>query len=51
MAVTDAYGNTGCRVFKQGVQNWKEFWLKINLGKEMNFENWCNGEMSKSAKI
>jgi hypothetical protein len=19
------YGNTGCRVFKQGVQNWKDF--------------------------
>ena len=23
------YGNTGCRVFKWGVQNWKDFCLKI----------------------
>ena len=44
MAVTDAYGNTGCRVFKQGVQNWKDFCLRINIPKE-------NGEESKSAKI
>ena len=27
------YGNTGCRVFERGVQNWKDFCLKIN--KEM----------------
>ena len=27
------YGNTGCRVFKQGVQNWKDFCLKINIPK------------------
>jgi hypothetical protein len=25
------YGSTGCRVFKWGVQNWKDFWLKINV--------------------
>ena len=24
------YGNTGCGVFKGGIQNWKVFWLKIN---------------------
>ena len=44
------YGNTGCRVFKWGVQNWKDFCLKINIPKEsywMNVENWCNGEVSK----
>ena len=27
------YGNTGCRVFKQGVQNWKDFCLKVNIHK------------------
>ena len=27
------YGNTGCRVFKRGVQNWKDFCLKINIPK------------------
>ena len=25
------YGNTGCRVFKLGVQNYKDFCLKINI--------------------
>ena len=30
-----AYGNKGCRVFKQGVQNWKDFCLKINIPKEV----------------
>ena len=25
------YGNTGSRVFKRGVQNWKYFCLKINI--------------------
>ena len=27
------YGNMGCRVFKRGVQNWKDFCLKINVPK------------------
>ena len=27
------YGNTGCRVFKWGVQNLKDFCLKINRPK------------------
>ena len=27
------YGNTSCRVFKGGIQNWKDFCLKINLTK------------------
>ena len=26
-------GNTGCRVFKRGIQNWKDFCLKINIPK------------------
>ena len=44
------YGNTGCQVFKQGVQNWKDFPLKINIPKKiLNFENQCNGEVPKSA--
>ena len=28
------YGNTDCRVFKGGIQNWKDFCLKINIPKE-----------------
>ena len=28
-----AYGNMGCRVFKRGVQNWKDVCLKINIPK------------------
>ena len=27
------YGNTGCGVFKGGIQNQKSFWLKINIPK------------------
>ena len=27
------YGNTGCRVFKRGVQNRNDFCLKINIPK------------------
>ena len=27
------YGNTGCWVYKQGVQNWKDFCPKINIPK------------------
>ena len=30
---TECYGNTGCGVFKQGIQNWKDFCLKINITK------------------
>ena len=28
------YGNMGCRVFKWGIQNWKDFCLKINIPKK-----------------
>ena len=48
----DSYVNTGCGVFKGGIQNKKGFWLKINCSqmKSLNFENWCNGKVSKSAE-
>ena len=46
------YGNTGCGVFKQGVQNLKRFLPKIQhtQRKLLNFENWVNEKVSKSAK-
>ena len=52
-ATAGNYGNTGCGVFKRGLQNQKGFWLKINCiqMKLPNFENWSNGELSKSTKI
>ena len=31
--IGSSYGNTGCRVFKWGVQDWKYFCLKINIPK------------------
>ena len=31
--VSLAYGNTGCQVLKRGIQNWKDFCLKINIPK------------------
>ena len=37
------YGNTGCRVFKRG--------YKIGNIQIIEFENWCNGKVSKSALI
>ena len=27
------YGNTGCGVFLRGVENWKDFCLRINISK------------------
>jgi hypothetical protein len=27
------YGNTGCEVLKRGIQNWKDFCLRINIPK------------------
>ena len=47
------YGNTGCGVFKRGIQNWKDF-LPKNQHTErklLSFENWINEKVSKSAKI
>ena len=42
------YGNTGCGVFKEGIQNQKGFWLKIKISKgNIDF---CK-LVSKSAKI
>ena len=36
------YDNTGCGVFKERIQNLKDFGLKINFSqmKLLNFENW-----------
>ena len=47
------YGNTGCEIFEGGIQNQKGFWLEINcsLMKSLNFANWYNEEVSKSAEI
>ena len=48
------YGNTGCRVFKRGGTKLERFLLKnqqIPKGNLLNFENLCNGEVSKSALI
>ena len=41
------YGNTGCGVLKELIQNQKGFWVKINCieMKLTNFENWNNGEL------
>ena len=38
---------------REGYKIKKDFWLKINCSqvKLLNFANWCNGELSKSAKI
>ena len=47
------YGNTGCGVFKRGGTKLERF-LPKNQHTErklLNFENWVNGEVSKSAKI
>ena len=47
------YGNNGYGVSSPGIQNWKDFCLKINCSqmKLPNFENWCSGKLSKIAKI
>ena len=29
----ECYGNTGCAVFKRGVQNQKDFWINDELSK------------------
>ena len=36
----DYYGNMGSQVVKWGVQNQKDFCLRINIPKENYFENW-----------
>ena len=43
-----SHGNTGCGVFKRGVQNYKNQHTQRKL---LNFENWVNGGVSSSAKI
>ena len=44
--ICDKYGITGCGIFKVGIQNWKDFCIKINCSqmKLPNFEHWTNGE-------
>ena len=44
------YGNTGCRVFKRGTQNWKDFCLKINIQKR-NYWILRIGLMGKCQKV
>ena len=43
------YDNTGCGVFKRGVQKLERFLPKNQhtQRKFLNFENWVNGEVSK----
>ena len=46
------YGNTSCRVFKGDIK--LERFLTENQHtqrKLLNFKNWCNGEVSKKAKV
>ena len=50
LAYMDNYGNMGCGVFKQGVQNWKHFCLKINIlkGNDLIFRiGVMHGEVSR----
>ena len=46
------YGSTGCGVFKRGIQNEKDFCIKINIPKRklLTFENWTNGEPQQLEK-
>ena len=49
MLVT-GYGSTGYGVSSLGIQNYIERFLSKNQHtqrKLLNFENWCNGELSK----
>ena len=43
------YGITGCLGFNLRLQNWKDFLPKTQQAqrKLLNFENWCNREVSK----
>ena len=55
----EQYGNTGCGVFKKGIQNQKDFWLKINCSHIFEFwelEQWravknCNWESFQKIKL
>ena len=46
------YGNTGCGIFKRGGTKLERFLPKNQHTQRilLNFENWFNGEVSKSAK-
>ena len=46
------YGNTGSRVFKRGTKLEKKLHKNQHIKRKLlNFENWCNGEVSKIANI
>ena len=47
------YGNTGCGVFKGGIQNLNSFGLQISCSqmKLLNFANSFGGVVSKGAKF
>ena len=47
---TEYYGNTGCGVFKLGVQNWKDFFLRINIPKG-NYSILRIGVMGRRQKV
>ena len=53
VALNRLSGNMGCRVFKGGVQILEIFLPKNQhtQRKLLGCENWCSGEVSKSAKI
>ena len=44
------YCNTGCGVFKRGVQNEKDFCVRINLLNSQFVWNWCNANPVKITK-
>ena len=47
------YGNTGVEFSREGYKIRNVFWLKINCSqmKSLNFANWWNRKVSKSAEI
>ena len=47
------YGNTGCGVFKWGVQNWKDFLptSQHTQRKSLNLKNWYNGGIILENKV
>ena len=48
-SLSGGYGNTGCGVFKRGVQKLERLLPKNQQTqrKLLNFENWVSGEVSK----
>ena len=52
-SASNHYGNTGCRVFKRGDTKLERVLHKNQQTqrKFLNFQNWCNWEVSKGVKI